>query len=258
MVYGYELEVLLTKMKKEYDSVNDQILRLPRGRLMICKRGGGTEYFQEYYDKGRRVRVGISKKREVIYGLARKKYLEIKRDYLRQDISLLEGLLTNFIEPDHESIWKVLPARLKELPGRFYTEESTWAKQSYRQSDFTPEHRTHITSRGLRVRSKSELIIVEKLYEYDMDFRYEEILEFERVTVVPDFTIRRRDGKVFYWEHCGRTQDKKYMEHHRWKMNLYESKEIVLWDNLIVTYDDKDGHINIAAVEGEIKAKLLI
>jgi len=126
------------------------------------------------------------------------------------------------------------------------------------QADYMPEGRTHITSRGLRVRSKSEVLIAEKLYEYGIDFRYEEVLKIGKYTFVPDFTVRRRDGKVFYWEHCGRTSDEEYMTRHRRKMELYEIAGIVPWDNLIVTYDDEEGNINIAAAEGEIKAKLLV
>lgn len=47
------------------------------------------------------------------------------------------------------------------------------------------------------------------------------------------------------------------MRHHKKKLADYENVGIVPWKNLIVTYDDEDGKINMAAVRAEITAKLL-
>ena len=38
---------------------------------------------------------------------------------------------------------------------------------------------------------------------------------------------------------------------------LYESVGIVPWDNLIVTYGDINGNIDVRAIEGELRSKLL-
>lgn len=40
-------------------------------------------------------------------------------------------------------------------------------------------------------------------------------------------------------------------------MNLYETRGIVPWKNLIVTYDDENGHINLAEIDSIITNKLL-
>ena len=50
---------------------------------------------------------------------------------------------------------------------------------------------------------------------------------------------------------------KEYREHHKWKMEVYEKAGIVSWKNLIVTYDDEDGNINVGIIESEIKNKLI-
>ena len=99
---------------------------------------------------------------------------------------------------------------------------SGWADEPYIMSDYKPEMRRHSTSRGLKVRSKSELIIAEKYYEYNIPFRYEQVIVFGNTSLAPDFTIRMEDGRMFYWEHCGMTNDENYIRHHRWKMNIYE------------------------------------
>lgn len=257
MVFKSELEDLLTKMKKRSDFVNKQISAMREGRLLITRRGNGTEYFQEQYIKGKRIRRSIGKDRRLVAELACKQYMIVQLDLLDENILLVESILSKFVEPSHENIRARLTGRLAELPDSMFAEKTPW-RNSYNQSSYMPEARIHTTSRGLKVRSKSELLIAEKFYEYEVQFRYEEILQVGKHVLVPDFTVRRRDGKMFYWEHCGRTHDRQYIEHHHWKMNLYEGVGIVPWDNLIVTYDNEAGSINLAVAEAEIRTKLLV
>ena len=51
--------------------------------------------------------------------------------------------------------------------------------------------------------------------------------------------------------------NKEYMARHKRKMELYESVGIVPWDNLIVTYGDINGNIDVRAIESELISKLL-
>ena len=51
-------------------------------------------------------------------------------------------------------------------------------------------------------------------------------------------------------------RDRKYMERHKRKLEIYERADIVPWKNLIVTYDDQYGNINMNVVESEIKCKI--
>ena len=47
------------------------------------------------------------------------------------------------------------------------------------------------------------------------------------------------------------------MKKHKWKLEIYESVGIVPWKNLIVTYDNERGTIDIPVLESEIRNKLL-
>ena len=51
--------------------------------------------------------------------------------------------------------------------------------------------------------------------------------------------------------------NKEYMEHHKWKMKVYETAGIVPWDNLIVTYGDVHGNVDLRIIESELRSKLL-
>ena len=134
----------------------------------------------------------------------------------------------------------------------------TWAEEEYERSDYRPYEKTIITSRGLAVRSKSELIIAELLYHYGIPFRYEQVIHVnEKLQIVPDFTIMCPDGTIIIWEHEGRTDKKSYMDWQRRKADYYAQLGYYPWDNLIITYDTADGNIDVRIVEAEIKNKIL-
>lgn len=131
-----------------------------------------------------------------------------------------------------------------------------WSEAPYRQNDRHPEGKDKITSRGLHMRSKSEVMIAELLYQYGIPFRYEEPLYIEGFMLVPDFTFRGADLLKFYWEYCGMMDDPKYVDHHIWKKNLYERGGIVPWKNIYFTYES-GGNIDLKAIRHFIEDNIL-
>ena len=81
--------------------------------------------------------------------------------------------------------------------------------------DWYEEGKIHRSLAEVMVRSKSELVIANLLFEREIDFRYEKILYAPDGTFkLPDFTIRWR-GEDWYWEHLGMLDKTKYR--HRWE-----------------------------------------
>jgi hypothetical protein len=78
-----------------------------------------------------------------------------------------------------------------------------------------------LTSFGLKVRSKSEVFIAEKLYEKKISFKYEEPLSAQGKTYYPDFTIEI-GKKKYYWEHFGMLNDKQYARKTKIKIKWYD------------------------------------
>lgn len=117
--------------------------------------------------KGGRIRKGITGSPELIQQLARKKYLQQALFMLEQNIPALEGLVKIHRVPTADNILKNLPQAYRELPARSFLPEQrrkdAWAEEPYDQSTYKPEERIHTTARGLRVRSKSEVIIADRL-----------------------------------------------------------------------------------------------
>lgn len=77
-----------------------------------------------------------------------------------------------------------------------------------------------MTSFGLKVRSKSEVFIAEKLFEKNIEFKYEIPLSAAGKTYYPDFTLYI-GKKEIYWEHFGMLSDQTYAEKTEIKIKWY-------------------------------------
>ena len=117
----------------------------------------------------------------------------------------------------------------------------------------------HRTLKGDLVRSKSEVIIANMLYEAGIEYEYEKELDLGEDGIrIPDFTIDDAEsGTCFYWEHCGMLGDASYNSHWQVKKALYEKHYIVEGDNLIVSQDSLNGGIDSASIKALIDKYLL-
>lgn len=249
----YEMEKLLAKLSQEQDSANKEMKNLPEGRISSVKRNGVETFFR--VDE-KRTRKSINKDENMIRALARKKYLHKQLELLAANQRAVEEFLMRYTEATADEILERLPKPIRPYCFSHPDRKGRWGDGFYRQSDYMPEKKIHTTSKGLKVRSKSEVLIAEKLYEHNIEFRYEQILQIEQMEFAPDFTIMADDGRLIYWEHCGLTGSKKYMDRHKRKLEIYERADIAPWTNLIITYDDQYGNINMNVVESEIKCKI--
>lgn len=117
----------------------------------------------------------------------------------------------------------------------------------------------HTTLKGELVRSKSEVIIANMLYENDIAYEYEKELDLGDDGIrIPDFTIDDAEsGLCFYWEHCGMMNDDAYRSRWEKKKELYARHGIVEGENLIVTYDDANGGIDSVQIKTQMEKYLL-
>ncbi len=253
MDFQVKIDEMLYFYKKLYEKYNNEINSFPKGHLISCKRGNSYSFF--HIEDSNYKRKSVTKDIKLIKALCRKHYVEVLLKQLEQNISILEKVKLNDLS--FESIYDSLGNSYKRVPLDYYNDRNgSWGNQPYEQSNYKTEMKKHTTSRGLRVRSKSEVLIAECLYMYGVQFRYEEVLQVESQQFVPDFTIMTASGKMYYWEHCGMTNNPQYMKHHKWKLEQYEKVGIVPWKNLIVTYDGEDGIIDMNIIRSEIENKL--
>ncbi|WP_439868025.1 AAA family ATPase [Pseudomonas syringae] len=98
-------------------------------------------------------------------------------------------------------------------------------------SSFLQAGLVHRTSRGLAVRSKSELIICEALTSAGIGFEYEKPLSLGGGRRYPDFTIDDEiSGKTFYWEHLGMLDRAEYRNAWNSKLEWYRGNGVLPLD----------------------------
>jgi ATP-dependent exoDNAse (exonuclease V) alpha subunit len=125
---------------------------------------------------------------------------------------------------------------------------------------FLEENLIHIAKDHQLLRSKSELIIYEKLLDRGLRPFYEKPLTFKGKTRYPDFTIEdETSGNYYYWEHCGMMADPVYRRRWEKKLNWYQENGILRYQDgggehgiLIVTEETPDGGFSSAAIENVI------
>jgi hypothetical protein len=109
----------------------------------------------------------------------------------------------------------------------------------------------HRALSGDMVRSKSEVIIANMLFEHDIDFRYEVPLFAPDGTMyLPDFTINFQ-GQQIYWEHVGMLSNDGYRRRWEEKQRWYE---IHFPGRLLTTFEGPELSLDAAAL---LRARLI-
>lgn len=124
------------------------------------------------------------------------------------------------------------------------------------KNKFYEEKLIHKTKQGEMVRSKSEVIIANMLYDEGKYYEYEKELKLKDGSRrSPDFTIIV-GGKTFYWEHLGMLQKDSYRKGWEIKKKQYEENGIIEGKNLIISKDGLDGSLDSQEIERLIKTYL--
>jgi hypothetical protein len=125
------------------------------------------------------------------------------------------------------------------------------------KSYFFEDRLIHRTLKGHLVRSKSELVIANRLFEKHIDYEYEKALILDGQTKSPDFTITTLAGDTFFWEHCGMMGSSSYRSRWEQKKRFYLEHGIEEGKNLIVTYDQLNGGLDTQNIETMIEKYLI-
>lgn len=195
---------------------------------------------------GKRVYLSKKKDRDTICKLAQEKYarsilavVEKLKDVLRKFESEYNPDLLN-------DVYDQMPDELKTYvvsltPGyEEYGEQ--WARREYRKKT-PPDDKSLKTGNGEYVRSKSELIIANKLKDLGLKYRYENAKVLKGYgTIYPDFTILDPNtNEEVLLEHFGMMDSPEYLEKSfMGKIRLYAENGIVPGKGLICTYETSD------------------
>jgi len=260
MYYKAIMDSLIDSLETQIVNCKSEIHSLPKGTLIYRRRGDNTFYFQRLKAYGYRKneqRKGITKDLETIDGLARKQLLTVELSKYEGNLSLLKETSDRYEPIDAMQLIMDMKGAYATLkPECFFPPAPGGTTPEGRA--FLESALIHMTPQGVRVRSKSELVIAGRLEHFDLGYEYETVLDFDGRIKRPDFKITRpRDGRTIYWEHAGLMTEPEYMEKHQQTLKIYAQNDIVPWDNLIVTYDDSNGGLDVKLVDAMIKGWLL-
>ncbi len=181
---------------------------------------------------------------------------QVRGDFLGREL-MYTGLtrgrrqLTLYIEKDVSTLLPLRKLAAAQTPRR---RTRLFGAHAPGLLGYHAERLIHVTARGELVRSKSEVIIANRLADRGLVYEYEKELlppgGDERDMRLPDFTIMY-EGTAFYWEHCGMVSDPVYMQ--KWReVRLPWYKRHRLDDRLIVTEDGLDGSIDTTKIDARI------
>jgi len=121
------------------------------------------------------------------------------------------------------------------------------------QADDVPyaAHLVHRARNGGMVRSKSELVIANHLFDVGLQYVYERPLEGTKSPgrLRPDFSFITDAGDVIIWEHLGMLDRDDYRRGWDWKRNWYENNGFKIGENLFTTQEDERGGLDSGPIQ---------
>jgi len=108
------------------------------------------------------------------------------------------------------------------------------------------ENLIHRAEKGHLVRSKSELVIANMLFQNGVEYEYERVCEgtIEPGRLRPDFSFITPEGDVIVWEHLGMMKREDYRRGWEWKRRWYSKNHFVEGDTLFSSQDDDRGGLD--------------
>ena len=212
----------------------------------LGERQQGYNHYYYLYTKTNGTKQGmvldpsIDEHREVIKELMEKKTLIHGLPLLRKNIRTMERGLTD-LKQYHPFMFKY-----GEILGSDYYLEGDvcireWKKKKEIMNPYRREDLVQETKKGVKVRSKSEGMISDMLYDKGILYKYETALKLGGKTVYPDFEILHpRTGELIWWEHLGKADSGPYVQKNLERLEAYGRSGIIQGKNLIVTSETLD------------------
>ncbi len=254
----------LEKLKNDLSAEISRLekLKYPEGCLLI-KKERGAERLYLYHKEGKRFTYLTEDKAKKIGIYAQKRYERQLLKNARAELQQMEKCL-KILEPkaDIEGVYAAMPEVLKPyIAANKKTDkgyEQRWSNEKVYLNKRLKDGEGFPTLRGDRVRSKSEVIIADRLYLAGLSYRYEIFfpMEFEDLDYVyPDFQILNpRTREEFLWEHLGMLDNSEYANKQLKKISGYSRKGYLPGKNLILSFESDERPLDVTYVNAVIEA----
>ncbi len=251
-----EINELLAKSNRNLSKLQN----IPNRLVKASKSNGSIQYY--WFDKSANKKTYIQKnQREELrktlqrdYEISVNKKLNIlKRKLLKflktYDIDEIEKVYTNLPEAR-----KILVTPIVETKEEFIRK---WESVEYEPMAID-DNIEFVSVNGVKVRSKSELIIANMLEQNGVRYRYEYPLMLNGLgTVRPDFLcLNKRTRKEYIWEHFGMMDNIAYANKNIAKIQTYEQNGFLAGKNMIMTFESSLTPLGSSAIKNKIEEYL--
>jgi hypothetical protein len=225
--------------------------KLPEGHLRVSKNKKQTRYYKMVANSDKTGEYLSKKELVTIRLLAQKDYNRLFLKVAASELKLLEKWLKQY-KSQAEDAYNFLSSERKSLVTPYILPDDLivreWQSKKFKPNPYKPEKKIFATRRGEMVRSKSEAIIADMLYEMGIPYRYEYPVKMCNGEIkYPDFTLLKvKTREVIYFEHLGRMGDEEYRNDTREKMDLYRASGIYPGKNLMFTYETEEHPLDIS------------
>ena len=265
----FEIENVIGKRMALLEAIISEAKNnMPRdvaGRLRVCYTGRYPKYYQIKDPKDRQGKYIRKGDMGLIRELAQKTYNEDMIILAEEELRFLQKLSKTYPEKTIDNYWDNLPDARRDVIDPIWPSDEDyikrWLSREYKSKGFDPnDHSQFITNSGLRVRSKTEVNIANRLEAYNVPFIYEFPHYLDGYGLIyPDFSILHvRTRTTIIWEHYGMLDDKEYRENNFLRKNtLYAGNGFFSGKNLIQTFESLKTPLSIPLIDTMIKEYLL-
>ena len=263
------MRLLIKEITERIEFLDDIILKIrntmknaPEGRVRLGKSHGCTQY---YHITNKEDKVGKyirSKNRKLAEQLILKDYYKRVAAKAEAEIKVLNSLVRFYDSGTAEDIYAaMIPARRNLITPIWLSDEEyakKWLAQDYERKGFDDDAPEHYTDMNERVRSKSEVLIANRLSAKGAPRIYELPLVINGKTIHPDFTVLNvRTRCVYIWEHLGMMDDPEYFESAIRRLMEYKKAGYYIGVNLIITFETSEHPLNVKEIDAMIENFLL-
>lgn len=229
-------------------------------RITVHKAGNAYQYAEYSLKDNTHHALSKSKKLRQIKRLCQAEYCEKLYKAVKEREKLLNQVLPKLQKTNLERVMSRLHPGKQVMVDDCVVDDGTyaaaWSLQEYSQKD-PPANGFH-TERGDLVRSKSELMIANKLLAGRIPYRYEAELRLPECTLHPDFTVLNpRTRKVYIWEHLGMAGDAEYSTGALTRLALLQKRGYLPGVNLILTVESARQPLDSRLIQKVIDAYLI-
>lgn len=241
-------------IKAKETSIN----KAPAGAIRIVQK---NHAFQFYFKirKGDCIGKYLPKKQNLLAKQIIQKEYDIKLlRALKLEAKIIQKLCKNQKRNSPEQVYFKLNEKRKlftqpvTLPDEQYA--TKWNAVEYCKKPFYQDSPEFYTSKGERVRSKSEILIADALTRNKIPYHYEFPLQLKtknnNIEIHPDFIcLNLKKRREFIWEHFGMMDSPEYAENFVKKQALYQENGFFAGKNLLCTFETSEHPINLKQVE---------